>query len=369
MGLPSIIIAFKEKGITAIKRSQRGIVALVLQEDDTSKLTGSPYTVYTATDIPEGLSAANQQQIELALKGYQTTPKKVYVFIIKTPDAEETENPYKDVMLELENTKRWDYVVIPNITDKWAETWATWIKSMRTVKDKMVKAVLPHQKADFEGVVNFTNDVIKTKAETFTTAAYCSRIAGLIAGTPMTIACTFAPLPEVIECDKWTREEMDTKVEEGECFFFNDGEKIKIARGVNSFITTVNGKGDSFKKIKLVDAMDMIHDDIKQTAEDNYLGKYANSYNNKCLLISAILGYFRQLELDGILDSDNDNTCDIDVEAQKAYLLSTGQYTKDELAEMDELEIKKANTKDKVFLTADIKILDAIEEIKLNINI
>ena len=36
---------------------------------------------------------------------------------------------------------------------------------------------------------------------------------------------------------------------------------------------------------------------------------------------------------------------------------------------MDELEIKKANTKDKVFLKASIKILDAIEEIKLNITI
>ena len=121
---------------------------------------------------------------------------------------------------------------------------------------------------------------------------------------------------------------MDNKVTQGELFFFNDGEKIKIARGVNSFVTTIQDKGESFQKIKIVDAMDMIHDDIKKTAEDSYLGKYANSYSNKCLLISAIQGYFDQLELDGILDPGK-NSVEIDVEQQKVYLESTGQFTKD----------------------------------------
>lgn len=377
-GLPSIIVAFKEKGITAIKRSQRGIAALVLEESNAAQFTGSPYTVYTTTDVPEGLSEFNKKQIELCLMGYQTAPKKIFVYVINKPTTttkevegvqQEVTTPadYNPVLLDLEN-RRWDYLVIPEIKDSETTTIATWIKGMRTTKDKMVKAVLPHEAADAEGVVNFTNDLIKTKAGTFTTAEYCSRIAGIITGTPMTIASTFAPLPEVIECDKWTKEEMDNKVARGELFFFNDGEKVKIARGVNSFVTTIQDKGESFQKVKIVDAMDMIHDDIKKTAEDNYLGKYANSYNNKCLLITAIQGYFDQLELDGILDPGK-NSVEIDVEQQKVYLESTGQFTKDELESMDELEIKKANTKDKVFLKANIKILDAIEEIKLGITI
>lgn len=170
-------------------------------------------------------------------------------------------------MLELENA-RWDYLVIPEIADIDVQTIATWIKGMRTTKDKMVKAVLPNCAADFEGIVNFTNTQITTKAKTYTTAQYCSRIAGMIAGTPMTISCTFAPLPEVIDCDKYTKDQMDTKVGNGELFVMFDGSKYKIARGVNSFITTIQGKGDEFKKIKLVDLMDMIHDDIKNTAND-----------------------------------------------------------------------------------------------------
>jgi hypothetical protein len=360
MGLPSISISFKEKGITAIKRSQRGIVALILK-DDKAEFT-NPYTIYTTTDIPKDLSDFNKEQIELALMGYQTSPKKVLVYIEK-----KTAEDYKDILVTLEN-QRWDYLAIPEIEDSEVQKIATWIKGMRTTKDKKVKAILPNVKADNEGVINFTNSVIKTKAKTFTTAEYCSRIAGLIAGTPMTIACTFAPLPEVIECDTHEKDEYDSKVEAGELFFFNDGEKIKIARGVNSFTTTIQEKGDSFKKIKLVDAMDMIHDDIKKTAEDSYLGKYSNSYDNKCLLISAIQGYFDQLELDGIL-AKGKNSITIDIEQTKVYLLANGKYTADELAEMTEQEIKEANTGDKVFLIANIEILDAIEDIGLPIAI
>lgn len=364
MKMPSITIAFKEKGITAIQRSMRGIVAMILKEDDENLLAGSPHTIYSTTDVPEGLSDFNKDQIELCLKGYQTTPKKIFVFV-HPADA----SNYNETLLKLENTMRWDYLTIPEITETEAEIIATWVKSMRTVKNKKIKAVLPNTNADNEGVVNFTNEFVTTKASTYTTPQFCSRIAGIITGTPMTISCTYAPLPEVLDADKYEAEQMDEKVNKGELFIFNDGEKYKISRGVNSFVTLIQDKLQSFQKIKIVDAMDMIHDDIKKTSQDYYIGKYSNSYDNKCLLISAIKGYFLQLELDGILNKHYDNQIFIDVPTQKAWLLANGLYTQDELEEMSEQQIKEADTKDQVFLGADIKILDAIEDIKLNIQI
>ena len=195
---------------------------------------------------------------------------------------------------------------------------------MRTNKDKMIKAVLPDCTADTEGVINFINKTIQTKTKTYTTAQYCSRIAGIIAGTPMTISCTYAPLPEVIGCDVWTKEEMDTMAGAGKLFFFFDGEKVKLARGINSLVTTVQDKGTSFQKIKLVDLMDMMHDDIRTTAQDNYLGKYANSYANRCLLVTAIQGYLDQLAQEGLLEQDQ-NTAYIDVESTKIWLESNGK--------------------------------------------
>ena len=361
MKMPSVTIVFKEKGITAIQRSQRGIVALILK-DDNPETYKQPLTVYSITDIPETLKDFNKEQIELALTGYQTSPKKVLVFV----QSSEVAN-YNEILIKLENT-RFDYLVIPEIQESEVDSISSWIKSCRTLKNKKVKAVLPNCNADHEGVINFTNTIIKTKSKEFTTAEYCSRIAGLIAGTPMTISCTYAPLPEIIEVDEYTKEDMDDKVHAGELFIFFDGDKHKISRGINSFITLIQDKNTSFQKIKLIDAMDMIFDDIFKTSHDYYIGKYANSYDNKCLLISAITGYFNQLELDGILDKAK-NSVFIDIPAQKTYLLSTGQFTQDELEEMTEQQIKEANTKDKVFLASNIKILDAIEEITLNITI
>ena len=359
--LPNINIVFKEQGITAITRGQRGIVALILR--DTFGLE-EPAQIYTAADTPVELNEFNKEQINLALLGYQRPPRKVVVYVIDDLAVD-----YAEALNYLE-TVRFDYLAIPEIEAGETEVIATWIKGLRDTKDKRVKAVLPNMAADHEGVINFASQIIKTIDKTFTTAEYCGRIAGLLAGTPMQIAATYATLPEVIDTDHLTREEFNVGIGEGELLLYNDGDKVKIARGVNSLITTTDLKGDSFKKIKILDAMDMIHDDIKKTAEDNYLGKYANSYDNKCLLISAIGGYFDTLELDGILDKDK-SFIGIDIESQAAYLKSVGYAEPDgrTIVDMNEQEIKQANTKDKVFLAASVKILDAIEDIVLNISI
>lgn len=356
MGLPSVIINFKETGITAIKRGERGIVTLILK-DKVEKLES--HILLTISDIPESLNDFNTEQAELSLVGYQTPPKKVILVVI----PEEAEN-YNEAMNYLE-TIRWDYLAIPSIETADVTKIASWIKSLNETIDKKCKVVLPNSNSDHESVINFTTNNIVTATKTYTTAEYCSRMAGMFAGTPMTISATFAPLPEVLDFDKMTKAEMDSAIEAGELILYNDGEKVKIARAVNSFVTTVQGKGDSFKKIKLVDAMHMIHDDIKKTAEDSYLGKYANSYDNKCLLVTAIQAYLDQLVLDGILDNSYANTVYIDVDQQRVYLKGIGV----DVESMTEKEIKEYNTKDKVFLASDIKILDAIEDITLNITI
>lgn len=352
MGLPSVIINFKETASTAIKRGERGIVALVLR-DGVENI--KRHEVLVPSDVPTDLKEFNKEQIQLALMGYQTPPKKVIVVVVP-----EEETNYNEVMKYLE-TLRWDYLAIPEIEQHEVTTIATWIKSL----DKKVKVVLPHCKGDHEAIINFTSDGIITENRTYTTAEYCSRIAGLLAGTPMTISATFAPLSEVVDFDRKTKAEMDEAINNGELILYHDGEKVKVARAVNSLVTTTQDKGESFKKVKIVDAMHMIHDDIKKTAEDSYLGKYANSYDNKCLLITAIQSYLDQLVLDGILDNKFENRVYIDIEGQTAYLKSIGV----DVESLNDQELKEYNTKDKVFLGASIKILDAIEDITLSVAI
>ena len=377
LGMPSVVVKFVEAGIEAIQRSQRGIVGLILedtkvaitkvgQKTDQHEALKNPFAVYTVDDIPSELSEKNKDYILKALKGYNKPPLKIVVYMMETVQgggADKFQDPLK-VML----TERFDYLAIPTIETAQLEYLSTWVKTARENKFKKIKVVLPNHPGDYEGVVNFANTKVVTADREYKPAEYTARIAGLIAGTNMTQSATYAPLNEVIDCDRYTQDEMNQMVNEGKFFIWFDGEKFKMSRAVNSLVTTSQGKLEGFQTMKIVDIMDMMYDDIKKTAEDSYIGKYTNDYENKCLLISAIMGYFKQLENERLLQKGY-SKCEIDTEAVRTYQLAHGLYTKEELAKMSEDEIKQLDTKKIVFLKAKVRPLDAMEDIQLPISI
>ena len=376
--MPTVVVKFIEAGIEAIQRSQRGIVALILEDTKqvidklATKTNGhevlpNPFWVYTVDDIPEELSDKNKDYILKALKGYNKPPLKIVVYMMQQggdkTGADRFQEPLKAML-----TERFDYLAIPTIENAQLEYVATWVKTARENKFKKIKVVLPGSNADYEGVINFGNTKVFTADREYKPAEYTARIAGLVAGTNMTQSATYAPLAEVIDCDRHTQDEMDAMVNEGKFFIWYDGEKFKMSRAMNSLVTTSQGKLEGYQTIKIVDIMDMIYDDIRKTAQDSYIGKYTNDYENKCLLISAILGYFKQLENERLLQKDY-STCEIDCEAVRTYQLSHGLFTKEELAKMSDDEVKKLDTKKIVFLKAKVRPLDAMEDIQLPINI
>ena len=273
---------------------------------------------------------------------------------------------------------KFNYAAFPNIeTRNLKDKVKDWVKSMRE-KKKMIHAVLPNTEADSEAVINYaTANVTKTDSTTkpdgtvettdtvYTAEQYCGRIASMICGTPLSMSCTYAELPELTACK--IQDDDSEAVNAGKFVLTNDGEKIKTNRAVNSLQTLTSEKRDSFKKIKIVEAMDMITDDISKTIQDSYIGKYPNSYANKQVLVTAILSYFRQLETDGVVSTSYD--VDLDVEAIKNYLMTVKGKTVEEIAEMSDDDIKKADTGSKVFLKANVTILDAIEDVDMQIYI
>lgn len=354
MKMPGINISFIEKSGTAIQRGERGIVALILRGDSTGI---SPYEITDASGIPPEMDAWNRKQVLNVFRGYVTAPKKVIIYMLRT-DAED----YADAMNALEK-EEWDYLAAPRcMTDGVTEELAAWIGAMRG-ENRMVKAVLPESASNREYIINYaTESVTDAEGNVYTAEEYCGRIAGIIAGTPMTISCTYAPLPELTDCTRLKREDMEKAATAGKLIVFHDGEKVKILRGVTSLSTETEKKGRQFRKIKIVEAMDIITNDIRRTVEDSYIGKYANSYDNKCVLISAIGNYFAGLIRDGVLSEAD---VGIDTVANREYLESTGVKTED----IPEEELKQASTGDRVFLRAAVKILDAIEEVELPIEI
>ena len=147
---------------------------------------------------------------------------------------------------------------------------------------------------------------------------------------------------------------------------WNDGEQVRASRAVNSLTTLGENQTEDMQKITIVEAMDMIQEDISQTFADYYCGKYKNTYDNQVLFISAINSYFRQLAKESVLDPNTDNIANVDVETQREQWLSTGTI---EAAEWSEQMVKKMTFRSNVNLAGNIKILDAMEDLTFYITL
>ena len=356
MGLPALNIIFQSAAREAAKRAERGVVGMIIKDANVPEQ--NPAIVYKKKDIPEKLSAENKAQIELALKGNTNTPSKVVVYVLGASALD-----YKAALAHFA-LKKVNWLACPSITtDKQEKAVADWIKEQRKGRNK-VKAVLPNQAADDEGVINFATTDADIDEKKYTTEQFCSRIAGLIAGTPLTESATFVTLPEVTGCTIMDREAADAAIDAGKFIIFYDGEKVKTGRAVNSLTTLTPEKQAPWQKIKVVDTMDMIHDDLILLVEEYYIGKYTNIFDHKCLLLTAIKEYFEELARIGVLDNYN---VDFDVDAIRDYLVLKRGFKRDAVEAMPDAEVKKQYTDEKVFLKADVTIADVMEDVTLKV--
>ena len=387
-GLPQIIINFRTKSVTAIARSARGIGVMILNNEATN--TSNFYKISDSTDIPDtGLTDENVTLIKKALLG---TPLRLLVYTLPKKDVTVSDGStllnQADILKKVANVK-WNYICHPTGTAQDQEDLATWVKGKRSLKHKSFKAVVAHFDADDKGVINFTTDDIrcvnpaytdavtaaggdaskvdtKTTPEylTYTATEYTARIMGILAGLALDRSATNYELSEVVDCAIY--DDIDDNISKGELCLFDeqDGNGVKIARACNSLHTFTTDVGEDFRYIKIVEAVDLVYDDIHDTFRNSYSGKCINDYNHKMLFIGAILVYFRGLK-GNVLDNSATavNTIDIDEEAQKDYITLKGL---DNPADLTTQQIREYNTGTKVFLKGRITPVNAMEDLKID---
>lgn len=392
LGLPEVIIDFKTKSVSAIQRSARGIVAMLLKNESTN--TSKFYKIVDSTDVPETeLTAHNVDLVKKCLLG---TPAKILLYTlpldsVTIPEPVEGEEPVARItqatILKQLRVVKWNYICHPTATTQEMTDLSTWVKSQRTTYRKTFKAVVAHEPADNMGVTNLTTDHIrvinpaytdalnlaggdKTQVPdtipqyiTYTAAEYTARIAGILAGLALDRSATYYELPEVVDCD--TYEDIDAAIDNGELCLFDelDNNGVKIARACNSLHTFTTDVGEDFRYIKIVEAVDMITDDIRDTFKNRYVGKIINDYDHKMLFIGAILVYFRGLK-GNVLDASETavNTVDIDEAAQADYITLHGL---DKPADLTVQQIREYNTGTKVYLTGRVTPVNAMEDLKI----
>ncbi|WP_078410286.1 phage tail sheath C-terminal domain-containing protein [Priestia abyssalis] len=352
MGLPEINIEFKGKAVSAVARSARGIVSLILLDDTGTFNTKEYKSIDEIKDTD--WAAENVDYIKLAFKG---TPAKV---ICERLDPDATN--LNEALARL-GSKKFNYLAIPSITTSQVLDVATWIKGKRDNDKKTYKAVLPNHEGDHEGIINFATEDIKVGEKTYSAAEYSVRMAGILAGLPFTRSSTYYVLDEV---DTITESvDPNSDIDAGKLILINDGEKIKIGRGVNSLTTTTTEKTEDFKSIKIIETMDMMKDDIRDTFNNHYVGKVNNTYDNQALFFTSVNAYFKGLAGDDILDPNFDNKARVNIEAQRLAWEGIGTDT----TAWDDQKVKEMSFKKNVFAAANVKIVDAMEDLDFQIAI
>ena len=349
MGLPVIDISFKQLAKSSVARSQRGIVALILK--DTTKTS---LTVFDEGDIPSNLSEANKNLIKDVLKG---SPNKIEVYVLGS------EGQISEALTYFEGVE-FNLMCMPSAESGDIAAIKTFIKKMNDVVKYKCDAILANENADSEAIINYTADDIVVGGKAVTTANHTARIAGLIEGTPLHQSVTFATLSDVDSIENLTKEQADSRIDAGELILVREMGKVRVARGVNSLTTLTDVKGNAFQKIKLRKTLNLIHNDLRRVIVEKYIGKVPNNYDNKCILITEIKNYLDELATEQLIEKVN--TVGIDLSAQKKWLKDN---TNLDVNNMSEQEIKEANTQSNVFIAISLKVVDAMEDIVVSVEI
>ena len=359
IGLPTLKIAFEKAAEQVANRSKKGYVALFVRDAQEQGV----HALSSEALIPSNLGEANKEYVRQCFTGSDRGgPSLVYLVVIATGTDDTTA-----LEAGLKSIEQYsiDYLAgPPDVTDEELAKLVEWTKAQRAAY-RTVKLVKPWKTAgsDDMGIIELDESGMTDKDGAVTAAEYGGRIAGILAGIPMGMSCTYAALPELTAVTARTTAEQIEAINNGKLILIHDGIQAKIARGVNSLTTIpATGKAD-WSKIKIVEGMDLITYFLRTTIENSWLGRYPNTYDNKQLLVTVIYNFFLELEQAGVL-SAGESFVEVDYDRQLQYLQSQGVET----STLTEQQVLEYQTGSYVFLKCGGRLVDAMEDFEVLFN-
>ena len=356
--VPSIDIVFKQKAVTAILRSERGILAVLVQDDKQTEGV-TRFTYKRGTDVNKtDYSDANYTAIKRA---FDVAVNKVHVFRYAST-AE-----LADVLKEVEKV-RINYICT-NVKANQQEL-ANWVRQYNNDNQghKIVGVVANIETADSKYIINLkgTGGTLKT-GDSVTAEDYLIRIASTLANLPMNRSLTYYVFSDLQSWDDSyinSENSIGVWITKGFLTLINDDDEVKCGRAVNSLVTFTSTDTEDMSNIIIVESMNLILEDIYTTFKDYYVGKYKNTLSNQRLFISSVNSYFRTLQGEEILDDAYDNHAEIDIETQRNAWTSIG---KTEAEDWTDLKVQQMSFKTNVYLAGDVKITNCMEDLHFEI--
>ncbi len=351
IGMPKIDIIFKGLGASVVQRSSGGRTAVLIIKDDTDNtFTFAEYRgIDDLTKEEQGkYTPENVKYIKDVLEG---SPKKLVV--ARLGETEELADLLKAIKGKIEMNC---WIAIADATTEETNDLVSFVKSSVKNDKKRYKALVYKATAsDDIHIVNLTNEDAEK---------HIPYLLGYLAGLSLDMSAIAKPLQKlgiVKEPDN-----LGEAINKGEFILYNDEGEARVARGINSLVTTGQGVTDDMKFILIVEVMDMIYTDIYTTWKKSYKGKFKNVLDNQMLLIGAINSYFKEAAADMFLDPNFNNKTRINIEKQR--LANIPKYGEEEVATWDDNKVMEMTVGTNVFLAANIKIPNATEDIDFEIS-
>ena len=350
MGLPVISVEFKKLAATALTRSVRGILAVVIQ-DATSDVswTSKAFTSLDEVDAKE----FSTENYKILSRAFLAAPYQVIVVRVGSEGTMENAQAILDKL---------SYNWVCAVPTNFQSGLVTYVKSINTPRRiRKVKALVYNQaSADDMHIVSVANGNVTMKGgDNVTMTNYLPRLAGLLAACPMDQSVTYADLDDLESVADVSN--LDTSIDGGSLCLFRDDNVIRIARGVNTLQTVSGDVTEDMKKIAVVEAMDLIQEDIIRTFKTYYLGKKKNTADNQALFVADVSSYLRALAEEGVVNKDEAISVSVDVAAMRAAWEAAGVST----ANMTDAQVKKKPYRAQVFVSAQAHILDAMEDMTM----
>ncbi len=355
---PNIDIAFKQKATSSINKSERGIAILILKNDETKDCP--KYEIYKEITEFEKVKNKYSEVNQKAIADVFTFPPAKVVVV----NADTVTN----ALIEIEKNIPTGWITIANGAAEDFTTLISWIKSKESAKKTYKVIVFNSTSTDCKHIVNFTNTKV-----TFNNlrgevegVQYLPSLLGILAycgGNNK--SCTYFKCTNLKSVEGFA--DIDAELAKGNLVMFNDTDCVRICQGINTLITLDGEKAtEDMQFIETVECMDMIQDDIRDVFKDTYLGNYKNKLDDQILLISAINGYFKELQDANILDPEYSNTASINVNAQRQAWIKSG---KAEASEWNDAKVKSSTFKRDIFLSGDIKNLGSMTNLNFDISL
>ena len=184
--------------------------------------------------------------------------------------------------------------------------YAAFVRRMRDEMGVKFQAVLYHQAADYEGVVNVKNAVTDSG---WSAASLVYWVTGVIGG----VAVNASALNMIYDGEftvnvDFTQAQLEAAIDAGEFTLHKVGADVRVLNDQNSLVTTSVDKNELFKQNQTIRVIDNIANDIATLFNSKYLGQIPNDDEGRTSLWADIVAHHNELQrIRAIQDFEEDD--------------------------------------------------------------